>query len=60
MENIPSPESTLQTILTMFNFQGLDLTDLVALLGIYTTLVQDINVVEFKGVLKQLWFYGRN
>ena len=54
MENIPSPESTLQTILTMFNFQGLDLTDLVALLGIYTTLVQDINVVEFKGVLKQL------
>ncbi|VYS60023.1 unnamed protein product [Arabidopsis thaliana] len=36
MENIPSPESTLQTILSLFNFQGLDLTDLVALLGSHT------------------------
>lgn len=33
--NIPSPNSTFQTIVTKFNFQGLDLTDLVALLGIY-------------------------
>ncbi|KAG7560410.1 hem peroxidase [Arabidopsis thaliana x Arabidopsis arenosa] len=36
MENIPSPESTLQTIVNMFNLQGLDLTDLVALLGSHT------------------------
>ncbi|XP_010503773.1 PREDICTED: peroxidase 36-like [Camelina sativa] len=36
MENIPFPDSTLQTIVNMFNLQGLDLTDLVALLGSHT------------------------
>ncbi|EOA25896.1 hypothetical protein CARUB_v10019275mg [Capsella rubella] len=36
MENIPTPDSTLQTLVNMFNVQGLDLTDLVALLGSHT------------------------
>ena len=31
--NLPAPNNTFQTILSMFNRQGLDVTDLVALSG---------------------------
>ncbi|KFK34345.1 hypothetical protein AALP_AA5G133200 [Arabis alpina] len=34
--NIPSPNSTIQTLVTKFYLHGLDLTDLVALLGSHT------------------------
>ncbi|KAI7731121.1 hypothetical protein M8C21_011357, partial [Ambrosia artemisiifolia] len=35
-QNIPAPNNTFQTILTKFKLQGLDIVDLVALLGSHT------------------------
>ena len=34
--DIPAPNNTLPTIITMFKLQGLDIVDLVALLGMYS------------------------
>jgi peroxidase len=34
--DIPAPNNTLPTIITKFKLQGLDIVDLVALLGMYT------------------------